>query len=405
MRIIRSLVAVGAAAAAATAVAVAAPGAMAEPILHGKQVTPAAYDIVGVGSDTTQYVVDQLSVNYNATVKKVSPTDPYFFSWDAVPPAHPLDTTEKVVLKAGCGKEERPDGSGAGIDALTEYGSVKYKGVTYPCVNFARSSRPRNSSETPGPGGVVFVTFASDAVTYATAKKTNVPDNLSLPQLAEIFGCSIPAGNGYAAGTWGALLGSKVTHAVGVQSPNPVVPQAGSGTLSFWMETALGLTSTSEPTCGTAKNDKTVGSEPEENEGIWPGFKTDEANLLYPFSVGSYVAQAYHSKKLCGLTAKPGKGQNEFGCDETGVLFLNGISGVAPTTKLRGIPAINPKWNGTKFHRFLYNVVPYYAGTADHVSPELAKFFGKSGYFCKSANKAVLEAYGFEPTLACGAVS
>jgi ABC-type phosphate transport system substrate-binding protein len=397
VRIIRSLVAVGAAAAAATAVAVAAPGAMAEPILHGKQVTPAAYDIVGVGSDTTQYVIDQLSLNYNATVKKHSPSDPYFFSWDAVPPAHPLDTVEKVTLKAGCGSELRPDGSSAGISALTSYGNVKYKGVSYPCINFARSSRARKSSDASTD---LFVIFASDAVTYATAAKSNVPNNLNLKQLAEIFGCTIPAAHGFAAGTWGALLGSKAKDPKG--SPNPVVPQAGSGTLSFWMETALGLATDTEPLCGTAKNDTTVNSEPEENEGIWSGFKKDTANLLFPFSVGSYVSQAYHSKKSCSVKAKAKKGQNEFGCDETGILFLNGISGVAPTVKVKGVPETNPKWNTTPFHRYLYNVVVSDPSTSTHISPLLSKFFGRTGYLCKASNKSILMDYGFEPSPACG---
>ncbi len=34
-----------------------------------KGVTPAAYDIVGVGSNTTEYVMDAFSVAYNKTVK------------------------------------------------------------------------------------------------------------------------------------------------------------------------------------------------------------------------------------------------------------------------------------------------------------------------------------------------
>ncbi len=397
MRIIRSLVAVGAVTAAAAAIGVAAPGAMAEPILHGKQVTPAAYDIVGVGSDTTQYVIDALSLSYNATVKKHSPSDPYFFSWDAVPPAHPLDTKENVTLKAGCGVQARPDGSSAGISALTSYGNVKYKGVTYPCLNFARSSRPKKSSDATED---LFVIFASDAVTYSTEKNTNVPNNLNAKQLAEIFGCTIPAAHGFAAGTWGALLGSKAKDAKG--SPDPIVPQAGSGTLSFWMETALGLPTDTEPTCGTAKNDTTTNSEPEENEGTWPGFKTDKANVLYPFSIGDYLAQEFHSKKSCSLSVAAKKGQNEFGCDQTGLLFLDSISHITPIVKQKVGEVINPAWNNTIFHRYLYNVVVSDPSTTTHISPLLSKFFGRSGYLCKASNDAVLRDYGFEPSPACG---
>lgn len=400
MRILRTLVAVGAAAAAAAALSMAAPSAMAEPILHGKTVTPAPYDIVGGGSDTTQYVMDQLTSNYDNALKHHSATNPYIFSWDAVPPAHPLDTKQVIHLKAGCPAELRPNGSSSGISALTSYAHIKYKGKSYPCLDFARSSRPRKSTDPTGRGGVEFAIFASDAVTYGTAATTNVPNNLTQAQLAEIFGCSIPAANGFPAGTWGALLGTKVSAAVGAQSPNPVVPQAGSGTLSFWMTTALGLTSTAEPSCGSAKNDTMVSQQPEENEGTWPGFKIDTVNLLYPFSIGSFVSQAYHSKK-CGKGYT--KGKNLFGCNQTGIFHLNGISGLAPTVKGKGgVPETNPKWNTTPFHRFLFNVVPYYAASKDHISPKLEKFFGRHGFFCSSKNDTVIEDYGFEPTAACG---
>ena len=50
-----------------------------------KGVVPAAYDIVGVGSNTTQYVMDAFSVDYNKTVKMHNASHPYFYSWDALP--------------------------------------------------------------------------------------------------------------------------------------------------------------------------------------------------------------------------------------------------------------------------------------------------------------------------------
>jgi ABC-type phosphate transport system substrate-binding protein len=401
VRIIKSLVVVSAAAAAATAMAMAP--ALAEPINPKHQlVTPQPYDIVGAGSATTQYVIDQFSLNYNATVKHHSPAHPYFYSWDATPPNHPLDTTQSIKLKTGCKPEARPNGSSAGIADLIPYGTVKYKGVRYGCFDFARSSRPRKSTDGTGPGGVVFVTFASDAVTYSSTATTNVPNNLTRAQLQEIFGCAIPAGNGFAAGTWGALLGPSAKDAAG--SPDPILPQAGSGTLSFWQETALGFTTDPEPTCGTAAS-LTTAKQPEENEGTNSVFLSGgkpNPNVIYPFSVGSYVAQRYHSK-ACGGKVK--KGENRFGCNQIGVLHLDGIAGVAPTVLVHGAVRTNPKWNTTAFHRFLYNVVPYYARSADHVAPRLEKLFGRKGYLCNAKQQGVLLAYGFVPTLACGVPS
>jgi ABC-type phosphate transport system substrate-binding protein len=405
LRIIKTLVA--AAAAATATVAALSATAVAEPInphTH-KTVTPNAWDIVGVGSQTTSYVSDQLSYDYDLGIKHDTTKTPYLYDWDAVPPSNLNDTTQVITLKKGC-KNTRPNGSSAGVTALETYGSVKYKGVTYPCVNFARTSRNRNSSSAPvdpacAPGGICFVYFATDVVTYATTKVTNVPDNLTKAQLAEIFGCDIPAAHGFAKGTWGALLGAKAKDPKG--KPDPLDPQSGSGTLKFWMETALGLATDTEPSCGTLGGITNPKYQPEENEGISVVFKLKNGkpnpNVLYPFSVAAYVAQEAHSASIHGT---PKKGQNIFGRDETGVLYLDGISGVAPTVKVKGVPVINPAWKNTVFFRYNYNVVPYSAakGNVNHIAPALAKIFGPKGYECRQPK--VLADYGFGSTALCG---
>ncbi len=403
MRIWKSLVA--AAAAAATVAALSAP-ALAEPINPhtGKTVTPNAWDIVGVGSQTIAYASDQLAYNYDLGVKHDTTKTPYVYEWDAYSPtAKNATTAETVTLKVGC-KDVRPDGSSAGISALQEYGTTKFHGVTYPCVNFARSSRGVNETTTPkdplcipNVHGICFVKLANDVVTYATTKNSNAPDNLTRAQLAEIFGCTVKAAHGDPAGTWGALLGSKAKKGSAKQQIDPLVPQQGAGTLKFWMETALGLPGDAEPLCGTlAKAPK--GSQPEENEGLAKAFLlkngTPNPNVLYPFSIASYVAQSAHS---AALHHKPGKGQNRFGFDETGVLFLDGIAGLAPTVKSHGVPIINPAWNRTVFRRYVYDVVPFSnaRGSVNNIPPNLVKFFGPSGYWC--THNSVLSDYGFEP--------
>lgn len=396
----RSLVAVGAL--AATAATVMAAPAMADPInSHRHKVTPAPYDIVSVGSESIYAISDQLSFNYNLLVgRKHSPAHPNYYSWDAVPFARPNNTSQKIILKAGCKKNLRPDGSSAGISALVQYGNTHYRGKTYPCVDFARSSRPRKSSDPAfGPGGIAFVTLWRDAVTYATTKNSSAPNNLTLSQLKEIFSCTVPATSANAANTWGALLGATAKGAN--QAIDPIVPQAGSGTLSFWMTTALGLTSTAEPTCGTAKN-LTTDQQPEENEGLSKVFLKNgkpNPNVIFPFSIGAWVAQQYHSAK-CGK--KPSKTQNMFGCNENGVLNLNGIKGIAPTVKGKGrhaAPVTNPRFPAP-FNRFLYAVVRYSTTPSNHIPSYLNGLLGKRGYFCKQTK--VVTAYGFEPTPLCG---
>ncbi len=411
MRIIRSLVAVGALAATATAVAVAP--AMADPVNKDfKPVTPQPYDVVGVGAGTTEYLFDQFSYNYNETVaskKADSPSNPYFYSWDATPANNPLDETQQIVLKTGCAKVTRPDGGNAGIKALDSVGTTSYKGKSYPCANFARAAQPRTSSDPSlGPGGVAFVALAGDAVTYATTSNSYAPNNLNLKQLQEIFSCSVPAANGDPAGSWGALLGSKAKAGSAKQIIDPIVPQAGAGTLTFWMETALGFSTDSQPTCSSQyKNSQTDPTAvPQENEGVDKAFLLSNGkpnpNVLFPFSIGFWVAQQYHSR-VCGKAAK--KGQNTFGCDENGILLLNGISGTPPTitNKTTGVVSLNPDFD-TTFQRTLYDVVPYNT-VKSPIPAQLAKFFGPTGVFCTKTYAPVIEDYGFLPISTCGKVS
>ena len=433
MRIINRLVVAAAVAATAASMAVVAvaPPASADPINKaGKCVQPAPYDVVSVGSESISAVNNQLAFNYNVNVvgSKHSATHPFLYSWDAVPEfpgkalpcqqgaAPAVGKPKPITLKGPLNNKSctnvRPNGSTAGIGALTSYGNITYKGKTYPCADFARSSRPRKNGTGGDPacakGGVCFVTLANDAVTYASTnlkgESTNVPNNLSTAQLKEIFGCTIAPAHGFKANTWGALLGPKTKNPT--QRTDPIGPQAGSGTLSFWFETALGLTTDTEPTCGSG-NGLSTAQQPEENEGtnkIFLSGKKADPNVIYPFSIGSFVAQEFHSAK-CGRT--PTRTQNMFGCDMRGVLGLNGITvargkTVAPTARVKGKTVTNPAWESTVFERTLYDVVPFNT-TSNPIPGRLHAWLGKGSYFCKQSG--VLENYGFEATPFCGAIS
>lgn len=139
MRMLIKLMA--AAAAAATVSAMAVVPAMADPINgSGKAVQPKETDIVGVGSDTIEFLLDQLSVDYNASHK----TGPRLYSWDALNPVTGAD--ENIREKFGCGSALRPDGSSAGIlaakgGAFALTSNLKTKDKKSFCSDFARSSR------------------------------------------------------------------------------------------------------------------------------------------------------------------------------------------------------------------------------------------------------------------------
>jgi ABC-type phosphate transport system substrate-binding protein len=380
-KVTRMLAGFASAAAAAALIAGTVTAASAATNDPPKGVTPAAYDIVGVGSDTTEYVMDAFSVVYNKTVKTHNVNNPFFYSYDALPLGVNVPGNYKIKPKAGCAVIARPDGSGAGITALSETQVIHYKGGSYQCIDFARSSGGRKPTY-PGdkPGGVVFVAFAKDAITWAarSAAKggTDAPASLNTAQLKAIFTCKDT--------NW-AQVGGKAGKI------KVYLPQPGSGTLATW-EKFMGIT-----TLGAC-----VSQAPEENEGTYAGFNSP--NAIFIWSIGAYVAQKFHSA-ACGKT--PTRVQNQFGCNLTGFTVPEKISGVNPLSSAR-VPTINPKFP-TAYWRTVYNVVRYYVGTADHLSPKDNHIFGprsEKGYICSnpSAQLTIMD-YGFVPTGLCGSTS
>jgi len=349
--------------------------ASADPVgKNGKPILPAAFDVVGVGSNTTQFVLDQISIDYNTTVpaSKHSAARPYLYSWDAVGSA-------KIVTKAGCGGIKsiaRPNGSGAGVKALTA-NTLDGKGLF--CVDFARSSSGRASTAPPlQKNGIAYVAFARDAVTYATRSAkfggTDAPANLTTADLTAIYTCAPGARN------WNAFGGKNAVI-------KPFLPQSSSGTRSFFLK-AINVKNP-----GSCVSDGTgpTGSI-EENEGT--NKLLNDPAAIFPFSVGSYVEQAFHS----------GKGQNKFGANSVGVLGLDKINGIAP---LNG-KVIKPAFAASKFGRTLYNVTRVQA-TKIAIPPSLVKIFGsraQKGFLCSSPVAAKdITNYGFLTIPNCGSIS
>ena len=131
--------------------------------------SPGENDATGVGSDTITPLTDALSGGYNGTVAASAPHE---YSWDAVNPITGA-IGDSIAEKADCPSIPRPDGSSAGINQLATF-TTSSSGPY--CTNFARSSRPRGSSDPAfGPGGVAFVNLAGDAVTWSHQKTSNAP--------------------------------------------------------------------------------------------------------------------------------------------------------------------------------------------------------------------------------------
>ncbi len=175
MRTLTKLIASAVVVAATTAVAMGP--ALADP---PKGVTPTATDVVGTGSDTIEFLLDQFSFDYNRTHS----TGAKLYSWDALNPKTGA-MGDPIVPKSGCTSIPRPDGSSAGITTLAT--NAKTSSGKNFCEDYGRSSRGRASTDpAKGPGGIVFVALGKDAVTYATNSTTNAPSNLTTAQLNAI---------------------------------------------------------------------------------------------------------------------------------------------------------------------------------------------------------------------------
>jgi ABC-type phosphate transport system substrate-binding protein len=351
---------------------------------------PAPTDVIGVGSDTTQNVFDQFSADYNAS-HKTSGTQLY--GWDATNPITGV-AGEQIQAKSGSSNCNipRPDGSGQGITALE---NTKTTTGGSPCVDFATSARPRSGTD---PSTISFIDLAGDAVTYATQPGSNAPAHLTTAALTGIYSCSITKWNQVP----GNSGGSSATIAA-------MLPQSSSGIRTVFLA-AIGLTapgscvSTSATRQGAAgASDNTL----QQNEGTAPSLNTNTANVIFPYSVGKYLAEHFHSAS-CGTITQcdaapshctPSAGFNLFGCNIHGSLVLNAIAEAGGTVTNPTTPFPPTKQSTINlgfdpgFMLLLYEVVNAPKGT---VPARLAAYFGPTGFTCTNATaKADLKNYGF----------
>ena len=288
--------------------------------------------LIGVGSDTSQGVMNAMSNVVTVGGAKV------IASWDAVGSA-----TINTTTAAACQGLARPNGSGAGRTAL-----LTQLGNTTPCFTFARSSSLNLAAATPG---LTYVPFAVDAVTYAIAPNSSIPRSLTTTDLHGIYTCD----PGY--------VGTGPNYSI-----HALLPQAGSGTRSFW-ETTVGITEADVvagkyPCISDTKNGKPI----EEHDG-----RVLDATSIAPFSIAQYIAQG------AGTLA-----------DLRGTAVLGTING-APSLLLNTQAAAT---------REIYNVIP---SSKVNTSPYSDVFVGPNSGICQQ--KSVITTYGFGIDPNCGDTS
>jgi ABC-type phosphate transport system substrate-binding protein len=288
--------------------------------------------LAGVGSDTTQGVMDAMS---NAvTIGGV----PVLGSYDAVG-----SSTISPQAAAACQNMPRPNGSGAGRTAL-----LNSLTAGNGCLQFSRSSSLNLTASSPS---LTYVPFAVDAVTFAVTPGSSLPRTLTLADLHGIYTCDPN------------YVGTAPNYTV-----HPLLPQAGSGTRSFW-ETTVGITDADVvagkyPCVSDTKNGKPI----EEHDG-----RVLDDNSIAPFSIAQFIAQG------AGTIA-----------DLRGSAVLGSING-NPSLLLN---------TGSAATREVYNVIPTAnVGTA----PWSTVFVGNTSLICQQ--NSIITQYGFGIDPNCGNTS
>ncbi|MFD8322016.1 hypothetical protein [Kitasatospora purpeofusca] len=327
---------------------------------------PAAQDLVGVGGQATQSLLDQFSTDYNAALAAGGDTtSPRLTGWDSA-------GQSPIVPKYGSSLIYRPFSTDAGVIAMDLFGSTT--------VNYARAVRPPRPTD---PAYLLFIGMAKDAVSWAAPAGGNAPASLTTAQLASIYACRTT--------NWrqiSPVLPDAVIHPV--VSGDVTVDRDGvhgsglDATSSFLEKIDYARVVAQDP----VTDHSCVGVVARENQGTDPLLQ--DLDALVPYSVGRYVGQAY------GGHTTPG--------DAPGPLTprgINGITSVNTTTH-----AINPQFAATPFGRIVSNVVRQNEWTAQNANgAALRAVFGPTGWICGHALTTV-RSHGFQPLpgSVCGTV-
>ncbi|MFD8723341.1 Ig-like domain repeat protein [Streptomyces sp. NPDC059629] len=316
MRNLRSSAAFVAAAVVAGGLALATP-AVADPDAG------AFRQLVGVGSDTTQDVLNALAgdtvngISYSSTAVKAT-SGARLASYDAIEPGTG-STSSKITTRQSGPSFARPNGSGSGRKALTK----SLTGESWPDgngvaitnqVDFARSSGAPSTSGT----ALTFIPMARDAI--GVAVRGSGLDTLTVKQLHDIYNGTLTTVNG--------------------QTVHPKIPQLNSGTRNFFLN-AIGLKDGDLPSSVQVV---------QENQG---NAALTENGALVPFSVGSWIAQNN------GVSPDYTQTSVTNGGHLAAIQFDGDTGATSPVTTVNGkLKPVTDYYENATFGRDVYNVVP-----------------------------------------------
>jgi ABC-type phosphate transport system substrate-binding protein len=309
----------------------------------GATISPASADPIGaptyralpgVGSDTTYNVMNGLSeVVTIGGVKQIASYDPI--------PASSLITPRNPATNPNCQNLTRPNGSSAGRSALLN--ALTPGNAIFDCYNWGRSSSLNLAAVATATGGLTYIPFGEDAFTYAVAKDSGIPRDLTLDDVKSIYRCEVPG----------------IT---------PYIPQSGSGTRQYWLQ-QMGITEAQVTSTYTCIKDTKNGQIVQEHDGR----VLTRGDEIAPYSIANFVAQG------AGVQA-----------DLRGIADLANMDGKVATVASKGVT----------LKRLVYNMVPT---TKLGTAPWSNVFVGSNSLICQSG--ATIEKYGYGVTDECGDTS
>ncbi|HZX09245.1 substrate-binding domain-containing protein [Kribbella sp.] len=277
MRFIRTARATAIAAAAFAVVATTALSAAADPAF-----TPDSDDVVIVGSDTSELVLDDLMNLYNGR----TPTPARrIASFDAT-------GSSTITIRPGV-TITRPNGSGAGISAL----------CSRTDIDSARSSRGKQAGDC---ADATFLPFAKDQLRWMRNSSATGVTSLTDAQLTSIYNCQVT--------NWSQLGGNNLPIV-------PLIPQINSGTRATWAG-LVSIDSTNLPSC---VKDSVNGSPVQEHD---PAPVAATSGAIAPVSVGRYGLLTPAQQSGTALGTIPAPDSNAY--DRTLYQVVKSVGGVVP---------------------------------------------------------------------------
>jgi ABC-type phosphate transport system substrate-binding protein len=317
-------------------------------------------DVVGVGSDTLQFGVDFLTngdagghAGFNATNQTRRA-----FSYDATGDGCGVATPNAtVVLRANTLPVLRPNGSGAGITALTaDTGASEV-------INFVRASRlpsPTEQTNNAGVGGLHVYQFATDDLKIAVSQHTatHVPSVVTVSNLINIYNGTFVH--------WADIPG--YTGAFGTSTIHPVIPQSGSGTRNFFL---ADLQAANGGTAIVLGSGVITGQEHD------PTLIKDDPDAISPFSAG----------KITLL--------NNGYCGATGVNAVSTLTAAGNYTSTRGVYIVVRERDVADTTGAFGIPFPWQSGGTKNWVQTL--FAGTTSWIARGSNAPLIQSAGFTP--------